>query len=254
VRAEGMRFGVYYSGGLDWAFADLPALTSSRDVTAVRPIDAAYNAYAHDHVADLIERYRPDLVWNDIDWPDAGKVPGPKSLEALLAGYRRAVPDGIVNDRWGADVWDYRTSEYDHDSQHESESGWEHCRGLGFSFGYNRVEDESLTLAPRELARLYADVVARGGRLLLNVGPTASGEIPAVQRRTLEGVAPWLKAVKPLTIGRSMLEPLGREVRTDASWWRAWRTPAGVVVVVDDPAAHVATVSGAPPTVVALPD
>ena len=180
--------------------------------------------------------------------------PATHSIESLLATYRRAVPDGIVNDRWGAEVWDYRTSEYDHDTQHESELGWEHCRGLGFSFGYNRVEDESLTLSPRELARLYADVVARGGRLLLNVGPTAAGEIPPVQRRTLEGVAPWMTAIKPLTIGRSMLDPLARDVRTDASWWRGWRTPDGIVVVVDDPAARVATVSGTPTTVVVLPD
>ena len=142
------------------------------------------------------------MLWNDIDWPDAGRAPGPHSIEALLGHYRATVPEGIVNDRWGADVWDYRTSEYDAHTQHEAAPGWEHCRGLGFSFGYNRVEDESLTLSPRELARHYADVVSRGGRLLLNVGPTAAGEIPPVQRRTLEGAASWLVAIKPHTIGR----------------------------------------------------
>ena len=38
VRAEGLRFGVYYSGGLDWAFADFPPHRSSDDVDALRPI------------------------------------------------------------------------------------------------------------------------------------------------------------------------------------------------------------------------
>lgn len=253
VRAEGMRFGVYYSGGLDWAFADLPPLRSSDDVAVLRPNDAAYNAYAFDHVADLIDRYRPDLIWNDIDWPDAGKVDGPRSIAALLAHYRGVVPEGIVNDRWGAEVWDYRTSEYDHDPGNEVESGWEHCRGLGFSFGYNRVEDESLTLSPRELARLYADIVARGGRLLLNVGPTAAGEIPAVQRRTLEGVAPWMSLVKPLTRGR---RPLDTDAITvmDAAWWRAWATPDGMVAIVDGAGASVHARDGHAVTVVALPD
>ena len=113
VRAEGLRFGVYYSGGLDWAFTDFPPHRSSDDVATLRPTDAAYNAYAYAHVADLVDRYRPDLIWNDIDWPDAGKAPGPHSIESLLAHYRSVVPEGIVNDRWGADVWDYRTSEYD---------------------------------------------------------------------------------------------------------------------------------------------
>ena len=32
VRAEGLRFGVYYSGGLDWAFTDFPPHRSSDDV------------------------------------------------------------------------------------------------------------------------------------------------------------------------------------------------------------------------------
>ena len=52
-----------------------------------RPTDADYNAYAFGHVADLIDRYRPDVLWNDIEWPDAGKVPGPHSLESLLERY-----------------------------------------------------------------------------------------------------------------------------------------------------------------------
>jgi alpha-L-fucosidase len=135
----------------------------------------------------------------------------------------------------------------------EADAGWEHCRGLGFSFGYNRVEDESLTLSPRELARLYADIVSRGGRLLLNVGPTAAGEIPPVQRRTLEGVAPWLTAIKPHTIDRRVLADGDVEV-TDAAWWRAWATGDGIVAVVDGPAASVRARDGRPVMTVVLPD
>lgn len=253
VRAEGIRFGVYYSGGLDWAFTGGPPHRSSEDIELQRPKGADYNDYAFAHVVDLIERYEPDLIWNDIDWPDAGKQPGPHSIETLLTRYRAAVPDGVVNDRWGAPVGDYATSEYAHDTDNEAGAGWEHCRGLGFSFGYNRVEDESLTLSARELARLYADVVARGGRLLLNVGPTAAGEIPAVQRRTLEGVAPWMTAIKPHTIGRGILGADEVEV-TDAAWWRGWATPDGVVVVVDGPAASARSLGGRPVTLVVLPE
>ncbi len=95
-----------------------------------------------------------------------------------------------MNDRWGAGAGDYRTSEYASGTDHEVGSGWERCRGLGFSFGFNQAEDESLTLAPRELARLYTGIVARGGRLLLRAGPTAERRIPSVQRRALEGSRP----------------------------------------------------------------
>lgn len=46
----------------------------------------------------------------------------------------------MVNDRWGGPHKDYATSEYEHFSQPESETQWEKCRGVGFSFGYNQVE------------------------------------------------------------------------------------------------------------------
>lgn len=234
VRSEGMRFGVYYSGGLDWAFTDFPPLESMEHVEEYRPVDGAYARYAEAHVRDLITRYHPSVIWNDINWPDAGKDDG--SLVALLDFYREVVPEGIVNDRWGTDIGDYRTSEYSHDTQNETGIGWEHNRGLGFSFGYNRLEDEALTLSSRELARMYSDVVSRGGRLLINIGPEASGEIPEVQRRTLEGIAGWMQRVKPLTLGRS---PIAAGTVTVASpsdpepWFRAWRTAEQVVVIVD---------------------
>lgn len=235
VRAEGIRFGVYYSGGLDWHKTDLPPIQSPEDVLTHRPVDGDYAAYATAHVCDLIDRYRPSVIWNDIEWPDAGKEDG--SLDALIAHYRQVVPDGIVNDRWGADVWDYRTSEYSHDVHNEQGSGWEHNRGLGFSFGHNRIEDDELTLSPRELARIYADIVSRGGRLLLNIGPDASGLIPDVQRRTLEGIAPWLTEVKPHTAGRRPLseEEAAALAREDAGWVRGWISGGELVVVAERP-------------------
>jgi alpha-L-fucosidase len=253
VRADGMRFGVYYSGGLDWAFAAGPPHRAAAEVYEQRPKDAAYHDYARRQVLDLVDRYRPDVLWNDIEWPDAGKEGrGPGSLTEMIEQYRETVPEGIVNDRWGADVWDYRTSEYDADTEHEAASGWEHCRGLGLSFGYNRVEDESHTLSPRALARLYADIVSRGGRLLLNVGPTAAGEIPTIQRRTLEGVAPWITDLKPCTVARGPVDPAELDV-AGADWWRAWAVPQGIVVIVDAAGAEARSRDGRPVMVVPLP-
>jgi alpha-L-fucosidase len=115
---------------------------------------------------------------NDINWPDAGKRSGSWSLYELFSDYYAGNLDGVVNDRWGDTHWDFRTSEYEAGSEKEAEPGWENCRGIGFSFGYNRAEDERQILTGRQLACHLADVVSRGGRLLLNVGPTAEGEIP----------------------------------------------------------------------------
>ena len=51
VRAAGLRFGVYYSGGLDWGDDRLSAAHQrTPSVTACGRNDAAYNAYASLHV------------------------------------------------------------------------------------------------------------------------------------------------------------------------------------------------------------
>ncbi|MGN6760792.1 MAG: alpha-L-fucosidase [Leifsonia sp.] len=254
VRAEGMRFGVYYSGGLDWAYSDFPAIESMRDVEDYRPIDSGYARYATEQVRDLIEKYQPSVIWNDIEWPDAGKEDG--TLDQLITFYRARVPDGIVNDRWGAEVGGYPTSEYAHHTHLEKGIGWEHNRGLGLSFGFNQLEDEALTLTARELARLYCDVVSRGGRLLINVGPKASGEIPDLQRNTLERFGQWVGKLKPLTINRSPVA--AGEVRASGagsadSWFRAWCS-GGRTVVVTDGSTSAVRADGRDVTQVELPD
>ena len=73
VRGAGMRFGVYYSGGLDWTFDDRP-IGSLADMLAAIP-RGDYPAYAEAQVRELIARYRPSVLWNDIAWPARGQAP-----------------------------------------------------------------------------------------------------------------------------------------------------------------------------------
>jgi alpha-L-fucosidase len=232
VRARGMRFGVYYSGGLDWSVSTFGPHTSSAEVSSLRPNDNAYNMYALAHVRDLVERYRPDVLWNDINWPDAGKRTGPGSLHELLADFYAGNPDGVVNDRWGETHWDYRTSEYEHGTDVEVGENWEQCRGIGLSFGYNQVEGPEQYLDGPALARLLGDIVSRGGRLLLNVGPTAAGEIIAPQQDALRGLGRWMQAA-----GEHLADsvPVGRGVAapSDEPWVRWLETPAHLVALVD---------------------
>ena len=56
---------------------------------------ATIPAYAEAQVRELIARYRPSVLWNDIAWPAEGK-----QLWPLFAHYYEQVPDGVVNDRW----------------------------------------------------------------------------------------------------------------------------------------------------------
>ena len=193
VRSHGMRFGTYYSGGLDWTFGGLP-ITDVMSLIAAISQTPAYLAYADAHWHELIDRYEPDVLWNDIGYPAAA------DLSALFAYYYRRVPDGVVNNRFdfirqtsGQVHCDFVTPEYSTDAD-PSGRKWETCRGIGTSFGYNRLETEDDYLSVDELTAMLADVTRRGGNLLLNVGPMADGTIPPAQAERLHGIGAWLRA------------------------------------------------------------
>ena len=227
TRAAGLRFGVYYSGGLDWHFSDLPPIEHDGDPA---PDDLAYAEYAHDHVIDLIDRYRPDILWGDIRWPDAGIAPGPKSLAHAFETFYARVPEGVVNDRWGESHWDFRTSEYVHGTAVEVGEAWENTRGIGLSFGHNRNETSEHLLSADEAVRLLVDVVSRGGNLLLNIGLEASGRIPELQRQTLEGLGEWNSRHGHAVFGA---RPEERLRASDEPWLRWTRTDDAVHAVID---------------------
>lgn len=185
VRGAGLRMGLYYSGGYDWTFVPGPIAKAS-DYQTVKPQSEAYGKYVHAQYRELISRYRPAVLWNDIDYPKSGHP-----LE-IMADYYNTVPDGVIDDRFGVKHSDFKSPEYQTLSK-ISPTKWEECRGLGRSFGYNRAEGEDETIAPDKLIYLLVDIVSKNGNLLLDVGPEADGTIPPVQMSRLEALGTWLK-------------------------------------------------------------
>jgi alpha-L-fucosidase len=185
VRKQGLRMGLYYSGGYDWTFVPGP-IRVTEDYQKVKPQSEAYGKYADAQVRELIQRYHPAVLWNDIDYPKSGHP-----LQ-IMAEYYDTVPDGVIDDRFGVKHSDFKSPEYETLNK-ISLTKWEECRGLGRSFGYNRAEGEAETIAPDELIYLLVDIVSKNGNLLLDVGPEADGTIPPVQMERLQALGTWLK-------------------------------------------------------------
>jgi alpha-L-fucosidase len=288
VRAQGLRFGVYYSGGLDWTFNATP-IGSMSDVLAAIP-RGTYPAYADAQVRELITRYRPSILWNDIAWPST--MP---SLDNLLDDYRAEIPDGLINDRWmpwrhllrlattspakravdglarrtarrqrglippKPPRYDVRTPEYTTFDRIQVEP-WECVRGVDRSFGYNRASSEKLHLSRTELVSSLTDIVAKGGNLLLNVGPRGEdAQIPERQRRRLEWLGSWLDQTGPAMYAtRPWVRPDGRvpegaDVRFTARGSTVWALVLGPLAgtvtfpdVLSTASTTVITATGAP--------
>jgi alpha-L-fucosidase len=188
VRGDCMRMGFYYSGGIDWTFAPPPFATVF-DALRLTPQGPEYAAFADAQWRELVDRYRPSVLWNDIDAPP-GSAP-----ESLFRDYYGIVPDGVVNDRWdGAKVGihhDFTTSEFTVEPDIRT-GKWEHVRGMARGFGFNQQDRPEDYGPPGKFVRLLADVVSKNGNLLLNVGPRADGSIPDEQRAILAELGDWL--------------------------------------------------------------
>jgi alpha-L-fucosidase len=217
VRARDMRVGYYYSGVFDWSIFH-PPIGDAFTWLLNHQQDESFARYAESHFRELIDRYQPSVLWNDIGCPPDFRT------EELIAHYYNTITEGIVNDRWSKrnlpkdpaerekvresllklDTrirlesripdchWDFLTPEYT-SYEEATEYKWEATRGIGRSFGYNREETEADMIHPDELIRTFVDIVSKNGNLLLNVGPMADGTIPDMQVTPLKALGAWLE-------------------------------------------------------------
>ncbi|MBM7785064.1 alpha-L-fucosidase [Tenggerimyces flavus] len=59
VRRKGMRFGTYYSTGMDWTFGGLPIVDNESFAAALVSVDLDYTGK---HWQELIDRYQPSVL------------------------------------------------------------------------------------------------------------------------------------------------------------------------------------------------
>lgn len=146
-------------------------------------------------VKDLVTSYMPDILWTDGEWEMTSQQWKSEEFLAWLYNESPVKDTIIVNDRWGKEArhkhGGYYTTEYA--SSAKFDKPWEECRGIGFSFGYNRNEDLWDYSTAQTLILLLADIVSHGGNLLLDIGPDGNGKIPPIMQERLLQIGDWLK-------------------------------------------------------------
>lgn len=185
VRDAGLKMGYYYSL-YEW-FNPLYLQDKKRYVSE----------HMFPQFKDLVTKYKPAVIFSDGEWELSDTAWRSAELLSWLYNESPVKNEVVVNDRWGKNTRGkntastYTTSEYG--SGMDANVIWEESRGIGHSYGYNRNENLEDYKTGKDLILILTDVVARGGNLLLDIGPTADGRIPVIMQQRLIDIGNWLK-------------------------------------------------------------
>jgi alpha-L-fucosidase len=140
------------------------------------------------------------VIWFDGEWiPDWTEERG-RDLYNFVRSIR---PDVLVNNRVGkgrngmqgltaaGHIGDFGTPEQQVPPQGLPGIDWESCMTMNDTWGYKSFDDDWKD--SKTLLRTLVDVASKGGNLLLNVGPTATGEIPTESVSRLAEMGKWMK-------------------------------------------------------------
>ncbi len=197
-RAAGLRVGLYYSLG------DFRVPAYWNDPAADPAGWEAFRDYVHGQVCELLTDYGPiDVFWFDGAWPHTAAEW--RSVE-LLDTMRKLQPRILINNRLdsqpvfspaggaveaageSAILGDFGTPEHRivADANRLWESGNTSTHRLwGFATGEHWRSTE-------QLLEMLVECAARGGNLLLNVGPDGNGRLPEPFLARSRAVGRWL--------------------------------------------------------------
>ncbi|MCU4164196.1 alpha-L-fucosidase [Carboxylicivirga caseinilyticus] len=195
VRKAGMKVGVYYSL-CDWSHPDYSPINFPRPEKKLRKLYpypkmqtywtkwSRFQQFNLNQMKELFDRYQPDLIWFDGDWEHkADEWPSRVIKDSLLTWN----PNIVVNSRLNS-YGDYNTPEQDPPIK-TPERPWELCLTMNESWGYQK--DDNDYKSPKFLIETFVRSVAKGGNLLLDVGPKADGTIEQRQIDLLEEIGAW---------------------------------------------------------------
>lgn len=207
AKKQGMKFGFYYSHAFDWENPNAPGndwdydnpggdklLHGGRNWWETYPeflprAEKYVNEKSIPQILELINNYHPDILW--FDTPH--KLPMYLNIKIVRA-IREANPNIILNGRL-AQTGNFNFGDYENSGDRASfflpnDNLWESIPTTNESYGYNKAD--SVHKSPKYFVNLLESAAAKGGNILLNVGPKGDGTWDTKDEYIFSTIGKWM--------------------------------------------------------------
>ena len=189
-RKQGIKIGLYYSQAQDWNHPGGAASGGKWDTAQEGDFDHYIDKIAIPQVREILKNYGGlDIIWWDTP-QDMTPARAAKFME-LLKDY----PNLVFNNRLGGGInGDTETPEQFVPATGFPGRNWESCMTMNDTWGFK--SDDHNWKSTATMIRQLADVVSKGGNMLLNIGPNSLGEIPQPSVERLAAIGKWISVNK----------------------------------------------------------
>lgn len=184
---HGIKLGFYYSQAQDWNHPGGAASGGKKwDPAQEGSMDEYIKKIAVPQVKEILTNYGDIAVL----WWDTPRDMNKERADALqpLIGLQ---PGIITNNRLGGGYQGDCSTPEQHIPATGLDSDWEACMTMNRTWGFKSYDHD--WKSTETLIRNLVDIASKGGNYLLNVGPTAEGEIPQPSIERLKAVGQWMK-------------------------------------------------------------
>jgi len=184
-RKAGIKFGFYYSQFLDWHEPNGGGNNWDFDENK-KDYQKYYQQKAIPQLKELLSNYGPlGIVWFD----QPGGLTKAQTKQ-MIDSLRVLQPNALFSSRVGYDLGDYKDFGDSETPPSPIEDAWEAIYTHNDSWGY--IKHDMNFKSTKEIIQLLANVVSKGGNLMLNVGPDGKGNIPYYSIKYLRETGKWL--------------------------------------------------------------
>ena len=207
-KRNGIKFGFYYSHAIDWEQPNGPGNDWDYDNPGgdkqlhggstwfdqhpelFPTIQSYVDQKAIPQIVELLQTYHPDIIWFDTP----SRLPLSENLRILKA-VRAVDQNVVVNGRLarglGHSFGDYINTSDRAAEIVPTEGDWETIPTTNESYGYHKFDLSHKPVS--HFIQLLAKSAARGGNVLMNIGPMGDGVIDPKDQEILRGIGKWLE-------------------------------------------------------------